>query len=345
MCYLVEKLKKIRNNCFVQASDNILKAQKHQAKNYNARHKGTPFKVGEKVLKKNMHDAGRKAKMHNKYTGPYQITNIASSGLYFFKDKYSHQLRRPVSPNHLVKYHGVGGFAKSDVNIEDCEYDSSEIEAGVSYESNNYSNVRQSSSTPIFNGCQRTRIHKLDENRNFDSYPISQEQITIIQSNDRPFSSDESVIEVVSEKHYSSHNDSDDVDCDDIDNKNNPWGDMDVQEIPLDIKHEELDGMSDNTSINSSSSSSSSSGSRIITGIEKGPDVIFSPLSNIDRLNAAKKFHIKLRPSDHIVSHRGIGFVFKHKPVVTVSANPDGACLFNSISLLLSGSDVYSHVI
>ena len=136
----------------------------------------------------------------------------------------------------------------------------------------------------------------MDENRNFDSYPISQEQITIIQSNDRPFSSDESVIEVVSEKHYSSHNDSDDVDCKDIDNKNNPWGDMDVQEIPLDIKHEELDGMSNNTSINSSSSSSSSSGSCIITGIEKGPDVIFSPLSNIDHLNAAKKLHIKLRP-------------------------------------------------
>ena len=32
VCDLVEKLKKIRNNCFVQASDNILKAQKHQAK-------------------------------------------------------------------------------------------------------------------------------------------------------------------------------------------------------------------------------------------------------------------------------------------------------------------------
>ena len=114
VCYLVEKLEKIRNNCFVQVSDNILKAQKHQAKNYNARHKGTPFKVGEKVLKRNMRDAGRKAKMCNKYTGPYQITNIASSGLYFLKDKYSHQLKRPVPPNHLVKYHGVGGFAKSD---------------------------------------------------------------------------------------------------------------------------------------------------------------------------------------------------------------------------------------
>ena len=33
VCDLVEKLEKIRNNCFVQASDNILKARKHQAKN------------------------------------------------------------------------------------------------------------------------------------------------------------------------------------------------------------------------------------------------------------------------------------------------------------------------
>ena len=141
----------------------------------------------------------------------------------------------------------------------------------------------------------------MQENKKVVTYPISQEQITIIQSNDRPFSSDESIIEVVSEKFYSSHNDSDEVDCDDIDNKNNPWGDMDVQEIPLDMKYEELDEMSNNTSINSSSSSTSSSGSFIKTGIEKGPDVIFSPLSNIDRLNAAKKFYIKLRPSDHIV--------------------------------------------
>ena len=92
-------------------------AQKHQAKNYNARHKGTHFKVGEKVLKKNMHDAGRKAKMRNKYTGPYQITNIVSSGLYFLKDKYSHQLKRPVPPNHLVKYLGVGGFARNFLSV------------------------------------------------------------------------------------------------------------------------------------------------------------------------------------------------------------------------------------
>ena len=107
VCDLVDKLKKIRKNSFVQASDNIKKAQKHQAKNYKARHKDIPFKVGEMVLKKNMCDAGHKAKMHNKYIGPYQITYVSSSGLYYLKDKYSHQLKRPIPLNHLVKYYGV----------------------------------------------------------------------------------------------------------------------------------------------------------------------------------------------------------------------------------------------
>ena len=318
----------------VQASDNIKKTQKHQARNYNARHKGIPFKVGEIVLKKNMHDAGHKAKMRNKYIGPYQITNVSSSGLYYLKDKCSHQLKRPIPLNHLVKYYGVGGFGKADVEVEDCESDSSEMETGVSYESDDYNNASQISSTPKMNGRQRTRIHEINENKNCKTYGISQSQITIMQSNNSPFSSDESVLKVciVNENNCSSHDY-----CDDVDNNNNPWGDMDIQDIPLDIKHEVPETVSDNSSIDSSFSSSSPT----ITCIEKGPDVIFSPLSNTKHLNAAKKFHVKLQPSDHIVSYRGIGLVFKHKPVVTVSAKPDGACLFNSISLLLSGSDMY----
>ena len=49
------------------------KAQKHQAKCYDARHSGPAFKVGEKLLKRNMRDASCKAKMKNKYSGPCQI--------------------------------------------------------------------------------------------------------------------------------------------------------------------------------------------------------------------------------------------------------------------------------
>ena len=37
--------------------------------------------------------------------------------------------------------------------------------------------------------------------------------------------------------------------------------------------------------------------------------------------------------------------VFKHRPVVTIAAKPNGACLFNSMSLLLCGTNVYSQII
>ena len=153
------------------------------------------------------------------------------------------------------------------------------METGLSYQSDSDSNVSQNSSSDK-NGCQRTRIHKIDQNKNCDSDGISQLHITIMQSNDSLFSSDESVLKVCS---VNDNNDDDD-------HNSNPWGDMNIQHIPLDTKDEQADSMSDNISINSSSSSSSPT----VTGVEKGPDVIFSPLSNIEHLNAAKKFYIKL---------------------------------------------------
>ena len=129
VCDLVEKLEQMRNNIFSQTSQNIKKAQKHQVKCYNARNSGTPFKVGEKVLKRNMRDDSCKAKMQNKYTGPYQITSISSNGQYYLKDKYSHQLKRPVPVNQLVCYYGVGGFCRprQNVEVENCENSSDEI--------------------------------------------------------------------------------------------------------------------------------------------------------------------------------------------------------------------------
>ena len=102
-------------------------------------------------------------------------------------------------------------------------------------------------------GVEKTRIHEIDENKNHDMYGIIQSQITIMQSNDSQFSFHESILEVcsVSENNNDGHGD-----CHDNDG-NNPWGDMDIQDIPLDIKHEEPETMSDNSSIDSSSSSSS----------------------------------------------------------------------------------------
>ena len=138
VCDLVEKLEEIHKNIFTQTSQNIKKAQKHQAKCYNARHSGTPFKIGEKGLKRNMRDASCKQKMRNQYTGPYQITGISFNGQYYLKDKYSHQLKRPVPANQLVWYYGVGGFHRHSqhVDVENCENHSShEIGAASDSES------------------------------------------------------------------------------------------------------------------------------------------------------------------------------------------------------------------
>ena len=144
-------------------------------------------------------------------------------------------------------------------------------------------------------------------------------QITIMQSNDTPFSSDESVL---------------DVGVDDYVQDNhkmfNPWGDMNVNDIPLDIDTD---------------TDSSTKSEPVIVKAEKPADVIFSPLSNMECLNSAKNFYIKLRPSKHTIHFKGIGLVFKHRPVITTAAKPNRACLFNSILLLLCGTDVYSQII
>ena len=130
VCDLVEELEQIHKKVFSQTSQNIKKAQKHQAKCYNARHCGsTPFKVGEKVLKRNMRAASCKQKMKNKYTGAYQITGISSNGQYYLEDKYSHQLKRPVPANQVMHFYGVGGFCRKTelVYVENCENSSDEI--------------------------------------------------------------------------------------------------------------------------------------------------------------------------------------------------------------------------
>ena len=142
-----------------------------------------------------------------------------------------------------------------------------------------------------------------------------------MQSNDTPFSSDESVLDVGVDENVQKN-----------DKLVNLWGDMNVNDIPLDIDTD-------------TGTDSSTKSELIVVKTEKPPDVVFSPLSNIEHLNSAKKFYIKLRPSEHTICFKGIGLVFKHRPVVTIAAKPNGACLINSMSLLLCGTDVYSQII
>ena len=277
--------------------------------------------------------------MRNKYTGPYQITSISSNGQYYLKDKYSHQLKRPVPANQVVHYDGVGGFCRQKIDVENCKNDSSDDNGNVSdsqsipddidaaasdsesvlddngtvsdsqsvpdeiggvasdsqsipddcstlsdtqsiqddlspaeSDSDNIhhnmdisdTETRQESSTHSNihdNNCQRSRVHcqhgKHDKDKQENLVPS---QITILQSNDMPFSPDESVL---------------DVGVDDYVQGNykifNPWGDMNVNDIPLET---DMDTDTD----------SSTNKEPLIVKAEKRPDVVFSPLSNIEHL-------------------------------------------------------------
>ena len=78
-----------------------------------------------------MKDAAYKAKMRNRYTGLYLITDISLSGLYFLRDKYSHRLKGPVPPNLLFWYYAVGGFCKAKVGAHDEVSSDNSSDVGV----------------------------------------------------------------------------------------------------------------------------------------------------------------------------------------------------------------------
>ena len=102
-----------------------------------------------------------------------------------------------------------------------------------------------------------------------------------MQSNDTPFLSDKLVLDVGIDENVQEN-----------DKMFNLWGDMNVNDIQLDTDTD---------------TDSSTKSEPIVVKTEKPPDVVFSPLSNTECLNSAKKFHIKQRPSEHTICFNGIG--------------------------------------
>ena len=150
-----------------------------------------------------------------------------------------------------------------------------------------------------------------------------------------------------------------------------PWGDINVEDIPIDIKygpnsnssytsqdmlwvedkmdfqndkHSNSDSTSDSTSDKNCSSPISDDSVSVLC-IEEAPELVFNPLLNAERIYAAQKLCIKLRTNNKALCYKGTGLIFKHKPVVTISAKGDGACLFYTFSFLLAGTDTYAQII
>ena len=92
-----------------------MQAQKHQAKWYNIRNgSGEPFEIGTKVLKRCMKNLSHKQKIFRKMTGPYVITGCSSTGSYYVRDWYGHQMVHTIVPNQLVWFYENKKYKTND---------------------------------------------------------------------------------------------------------------------------------------------------------------------------------------------------------------------------------------
>ena len=344
---MVDMLEGNRNEIFEKACKNISKAQKVQARNYNKRNSAPgrrPLGINDKCLKKNMKAKSRKEKMLPKFTGPYLITGQTQGG-FLLRNKYAHQLKRSVPASQLVRYYGV-------MPVEDEECVGADSDASDS-----------GSEKELHQSCQRSsglvKENKQKGPEKKENTPIGG-QIVIMATNDKGFSSsDESLIDVVTNGKIS-----------------NPFGNIDVNEIPIEIVEDLYSDNSDaddelevdeeirfksrekkrkcmpeqnmfdhNTLITSDHSDADE---EIEVEIQKSTNlnsaVKFLPLDSEQRANAAHKMCVRLPKNTNSLQNRGVGMIFASEPVISIEAKPDGACLFNTISLLLTGSEVYSYM-
>ena len=135
------------------------------------------------------------------------------------------------------------------------------------------------------------------------STPVKSKLVLIITCDKMPVSSDESVtidITNTSEKGIK-----------------NPWGDIDVNDIPIEIVSDLNDTSVDVESV-------------VLNGVEKVLPVYFNPFGFNDRKLAAMKFNLVIDPiKTHHVKTTGHGNICPSPPKITMPSKPDGSCLFN----------------
>ena len=68
-------------------------------------------------------------------------------------------------------------------------------------------------------------------------------------------------------------------------------------------------------------------------------------MNDEDIHNAPLKFNIMINSMTHPVKHYGVNAKLQSPPTVTIAACGNGACLFNSLTLLLTGHDTYNAII
>ena len=102
----------------------------------------------------------------------------------------------------------------------------------------------------------------------------------------------------------------------------NPFGDMNVNEILIEI----VDDLNNESGVDVT-----------VKAVEQPPVCLFMPVCNDNCVVAAMKFCLVINAKSCPVMYCGTGGKISDPSTVTVSAQGNGACLFNSFSLLLSG--------
>ena len=82
-----------------------------------------------------------------------------------------------------------------------------------------------------------------------------------------------------------------------------------------------------------------------ITGHNLSQAVKFVPLDDESRCVAALKFNLVIRAKSTDLKYSGIGNACRLPPIIKNPSCEEGACLFNSISILMMGTETYSAII
>ena len=203
---------------FDKASESIKKAQKHQAKGYNNRqNKGKPFEIRDKCLKHNLKDQSHKQKMCKQFLGPYTIYAKCGANAYYLMDRYSHKLSCSVPGSQLCHFYEKAKYRGDGITSE-IEPLNTDVES-VDGESVESDDDRSSVLTWQRVSGKYTQPKMSTPKKDADNIAL---QIVIISSKELLMSSDESSTCTI------------DVGTESL-SPVNPWGDMDVQDIPIEI--------------------------------------------------------------------------------------------------------------
>ena len=252
-----------------------------------------------KVLKWNVrYDKHIGGKLQFRYLGPYSIVSQCVNGNFKLKDCYSHLCKKSIPPGHLVCFYEdklyqvnkkgqLNGEQDTDTVCNSSQEEMSTVpnstQEDISSDSDSQVEVGYESTS-----CEGVHVYSNQTNQNHMTSTPIKSQIVIESSQEMLLSSDNSeTIDVVG-----------------VDTASNPFGDMDVNDIPIEI----VDNFNDESELT-------------VTKVKPPPVCIFRLISDQDCVRAAMKFSLVINPKSHPVRFVGVGDKMSDPPTVTESAH------------------------